>query len=92
MRCRFCDTEIADKALICYRCGKPTTDARVAPPPPPRSRPNAAAASILAVLGGAAAVLPSLADGAELWAGWGGAGAAAVVTALWWLRGRRGRP
>ena len=37
-------------------------------------------------------MLPSLADGAELWAGWGGAGAAAVVTALWWLRGRRGRP
>jgi hypothetical protein len=91
MRCRFCDTEIADKALICYRCGRATTDPRVAPPPPPRTRPTALAASILGVLAGGAALLPTLADGAELWAGWGGAGAAALVTALWWLRGRRGR-
>ena len=26
MRCRHCGTEIADKALICYRCGAATTD------------------------------------------------------------------
>jgi hypothetical protein len=26
MRCRQCGTEIADKALICYRCGAATTD------------------------------------------------------------------
>jgi hypothetical protein len=91
MRCRFCDTEIADKALICYRCGRATTDPRVAAPPPPRTRPTAVAASLLGVLAGGAALLPSLADGAELWMGEGGVAAAAVVTALWWLRGRRGR-
>ena len=34
MTCRFCGTEIADKALICYRCGRATTDPKVAPPPP----------------------------------------------------------
>ena len=33
MRCRQCGTEIADKALICYRCGTATTEARFAPPP-----------------------------------------------------------
>ena len=32
MICKHCGTEIADKALICYRCGRSTTDPRVAPP------------------------------------------------------------
>ena len=26
MQCRHCGTEIADKAIICYRCGAGTTD------------------------------------------------------------------
>jgi hypothetical protein len=26
MRCRSCGTEIADKAIVCYRCGQATTD------------------------------------------------------------------
>jgi len=30
--CIHCQTEIADKALICYRCGRSTTEPRVAPP------------------------------------------------------------
>ena len=32
MNCRNCGTEIADKALICYRCGEATTEPRVKPP------------------------------------------------------------
>jgi hypothetical protein len=32
MVCRSCGTEIADKALICYRCGTATTEARFKPP------------------------------------------------------------
>jgi hypothetical protein len=32
MRCRNCNTEIADNALICYRCGRATKDPRVKPP------------------------------------------------------------
>jgi hypothetical protein len=40
MQCRNCGTEIADKALICYRCGTATTEAKykpfVAPPRRPR--------------------------------------------------------
>lgn len=26
MICRNCGTEIADKAIVCYRCGTPTTE------------------------------------------------------------------
>lgn len=26
MQCRSCGTEIADKAIVCYRCGTATTD------------------------------------------------------------------
>jgi hypothetical protein len=32
MICRNCKTEIADNALICYRCGRATTDPKVKPP------------------------------------------------------------
>ncbi|MBM3773354.1 MAG: hypothetical protein FJW27_19105 [Acidimicrobiia bacterium] len=31
MKCRQCGTEIADKALICYRCGTATTEAKYQP-------------------------------------------------------------
>lgn len=40
MRCRTCGTEIADKAIICYRCGAGTTDpVRKAVPIKPRRSP-----------------------------------------------------
>jgi len=35
--CRNCGLEIADKALICYRCGTATTEARFKPAAPKRS-------------------------------------------------------
>jgi protein-S-isoprenylcysteine O-methyltransferase Ste14 len=35
MVCSNCGTEIADKALICYRCGQATFEARRAPAAPP---------------------------------------------------------
>jgi hypothetical protein len=31
MQCRNCGTEIADKAIVCYRCGTSTTDPVRAP-------------------------------------------------------------
>jgi uncharacterized membrane protein YvbJ len=31
MTCRNCGAEIADKALICYRCGAATTEAKYQP-------------------------------------------------------------
>ena len=41
--CRHCGAEIADKALICYRCGTATTEAKYQPAPirPARSGPGA---------------------------------------------------
>ena len=32
MKCKYCGTEIAEKALICYRCGNATTEPRIRPP------------------------------------------------------------
>jgi uncharacterized membrane protein YvbJ len=32
MICKHCGAEIADKALICYRCGNATTEPRIKPP------------------------------------------------------------
>jgi uncharacterized membrane protein YvbJ len=32
MICRSCGTEIADKAIVCYRCGAATTDPVRQPP------------------------------------------------------------
>ena len=50
MRCRKCGTEIADKALICYRCGTATTEPAFKPPPlQRRSSPVALLTSVLAV-------------------------------------------
>jgi hypothetical protein len=53
MICRFCGTEIADKALICYRCGNATSEPRVAPPPrggrPPSRGPVLLAMIVLVI-------------------------------------------
>ena len=41
MKCRNCSAEIAEKAIVCYRCGTPTADLAEVPrhaPPPARSR------------------------------------------------------
>jgi hypothetical protein len=56
MTCRHCGTDIADKALICYRCGRATAEPRVTPPadgslfdrPRRRRWPLAAAGAALA--------------------------------------------
>jgi uncharacterized membrane protein YvbJ len=50
MRCRQCGTEIADKALICYKCGTATTEAKYQPAAVGKSPSRAAAiASAIAV-------------------------------------------
>ncbi len=41
MQCRKCGAEIADKALICYKCGTATTEAKYQPAPLPRSSSRA---------------------------------------------------
>jgi hypothetical protein len=49
MVCRQCGTQIADKALICYRCGAATSEPRVAPPKGGRA-PVARGPVVLALL------------------------------------------
>ena len=57
MKCKYCGTEIAEKALICYRCGNATTEPRIKPPTegslferPRRSRRPIVAIVILIIL------------------------------------------
>jgi hypothetical protein len=50
MQCRQCGTEIADKALICYRCGTATTEAKYQPATPPRRSARSSRALIATVL------------------------------------------
>ncbi len=51
MKCRQCGTEIAEKAIVCYRCGLATTDpVRKAVPVAPRRNPLLSAGVIIALL------------------------------------------
>lgn len=49
MLCRQCGTEIADKAIVCYRCGAATTDP-VRRPVPVRKRGNPILSFVLVLL------------------------------------------
>lgn len=71
MKCRNCGTEIADKALICYRCGEATTTPKVAPPAAPRTRgPWPVIIAMLLLIATAVIVLPELEPGTPRLAGW----------------------
>ena len=93
MQCRQCGTEIADKAIVCFRCGAGTSDpVRKAVPVKPRRSPILSAGVLIALLlvalylwrvarTAANPELPELAAGVAL-------GAAAVVLLLAILRRR----
>ena len=50
MQCRNCGTEIADKALICYKCGTATTEAKYQPAQlPSRSSRSGLIATVVAL-------------------------------------------
>jgi hypothetical protein len=50
MQCRQCGTEIADRALVCYRCGTATTEPVFAPPAQVRGGSRAALVTSLLAL------------------------------------------
>jgi len=51
MQCRSCGTEIADKAIVCYRCGASTTDpVRKAVPVKPKRSPLLSAGVIVVLV------------------------------------------
>jgi hypothetical protein len=91
MICRNCGTEIADKALICYRCGTATSEPRIPPPAtsrrsgrPPRSRGPALLAFVVLVV--AALVMGRVVTGelpSELGYALAAVGTLAIVWQLW---------
>ena len=61
MVCKHCGAEIADKALICYRCGNATTEAKRQPAPlPDTSGGRGLAGRLTPVMALAALVLAAL--------------------------------
>ncbi|HXH07841.1 MAG TPA: hypothetical protein VNI83_14750 [Vicinamibacterales bacterium] len=50
MICRHCGTEIADRAIVCYRCGTATTEPVRRPPAPRRRVPWLTSVLALALL------------------------------------------
>jgi hypothetical protein len=89
MICKNCGTEIADKALVCFRCGTATFEAKVKPgrPAPQRSRVPVVLALLILLL--AALFMSQAAAGqAPRLVSWVVAGLAVIVIA-WQLFQRR---
>jgi hypothetical protein len=94
MQCRNCGTEIADKAIVCYRCGTATTDpVRKAVPIKPRANPllSLVVAAVLLLLALYMGYAARTAADPTAWQRGAGvlAGAAAIVNALRVIRRRR---
>ena len=94
MKCRQCGTEIAEKALICYRCGTATTAPRIAPPPArPARGPLPLLVALLIVIVTAVLAVPLLPEGIARISGYV-ADALVAAVSIWKLKptsGRRGR-
>jgi hypothetical protein len=86
MQCRSCGAEIADKALICYKCGTATTEAKYqpAPLPPGRSRSGLVPTVIaLAVLVAAALYVERVSNaGTSQWVTFVAVAAAVIVIGI----------
>lgn len=90
MICRQCGTEISDKALICYRCGRATDD----PVAAVRAGKRGPWAGVMTLVALVALVLAGVFMGqvatgdVPRWASWTLAGLAAVLLA--WRLAKRG--
>ena len=92
MLCRACGTEIADKAIVCYRCGAPTAAPASAQSPRAggRGRRLGAAAAILLLVAGAVLLAPRIPAGMPSFVAGAGLAAAVLVIVRLAMR-RRGR-
>ena len=89
MLCKQCGTEIADKALVCYRCGTATFEAKVKPPQPGRRKPRLLVIAAMLVLILAALFMAQAAAGeAPRMLSWVVA-ALGVIVLVWFLLTRR---
>ena len=86
MQCRSCGTEIADKALICYKCGTATTEAKYQPAPLPAGRARSGLVpTVIAVALLAAVVLyleRATAAGSQEWVSYATVAAAVLIIAI----------
>jgi hypothetical protein len=86
MTCRKCGTDIADKALVCYKCGTATTEPVFAPPASTRPRSRAtlviSLAAILLLALAAAFMTRASPDGTPRSVTWVFAGVAVVIIVL----------
>lgn len=91
MICTNCSTEIAEKALICYRCGQATSEPRIKPPVPGQQRRSSAASAIALIVLAVAGVLMGQAAQGEVphYVGYALAVLAAVALLLRYLARRR---
>jgi hypothetical protein len=92
MQCRSCGTEIADKALICYRCGTATTDPVRKPPVARKRSSNLVPALVALVALVVAAIYMGRATTGDVppLVPWIVAGLAAIVL-IWRIASRRRR-
>ena len=86
MQCRSCGAEIADKALICYKCGTATTEAKYQPAALPRASsrsglvPTVVALAVLAAV--ALYVERASGPGSSQWVTYVAVGAAVLIVAI----------
>jgi hypothetical protein len=87
MTCGSCGATIADKAIVCYRCGAPTAaPAARQTPAAGRRRVRPATVGTGALAAGLGALTLLVPDGAAEIAAGAGAMAAALATGWLWLR------
>ena len=84
MNCVHCGTEIADKALICYRCGEATRPAHRSPPPRRRRRWGMASLSLAVIAATGMFIAQVFGDVAPDAVEWG-VGAVALAALIWSL-------
>jgi hypothetical protein len=91
MICTHCGTEIADKALVCYRCGQATFEAKVKPGLAPKRQSSLPLIAALLVLTLGALFMAQAAVGqTPRYLSWVVAGLALFVLAWRIWRRRRG--
>jgi len=66
MKCRSCGAEIADNALICYKCGTATQEAKIKPPAPRRGLSRGTIAGLIVLGLALAGVIREVACGSLL--------------------------
>lgn len=88
MICRHCGTEIADRALVCYRCGSATAEPTVRTGRPARRWSRIPVVAALLVLALAALFMAQAVSGqAPRLVSWTVVGLAAIVLAWQFRRG-----